>query len=192
MLITTSLTIDAAPRRKASATWTEGPQDRPADYTPITLGRLYTHGRYRGAMCMPVGEGAADDVVSYRLWLADAMALRAGPRNTISGRVSLALLGTGTFTLSTMTGAAGDPVTDLMRYADTLTYVPATSETTPKGAGSMILAALTETEVQVYSPANNTPARLVIPDLGGGWAAAFEMVSDDAAKKGAMLVRLMV
>ena len=74
---------------------------------------------------------------------------------------------TGTFTLSTLMGA-GSCAGTTERIADTITLAACTAATTPKGIGDVIESLYGPAAAVVYSPANNTPARLFIPDVGNG------------------------
>lgn len=52
------------------------------------------------------------------------------------------------------------------RLADTLTFTPATDATTPKGPFTAFQTGMSEGTSQVYSPADDTPAALIIPSAG--------------------------
>lgn len=179
MLKTTELKLDGPARIKGAFDWAGVPGERPGDMHAFSAGRLEAD-RFRGGVFIPVGSGNENGTFNYRLWLVDAF----GPPHR--SRVLPALLGFGTATLSALEGAG--EVDDGLRYADTLTWTLATGETTPDGPGSLLLAGATALEVSVWSPGDDTPARLIVPDMGGGWAVAFEV--SGAGPEGAWLGRL--
>jgi len=74
-----------------------------------------------------------------------------------------------TWTLSTMTGVTSSNVlgTGLL-VADTLVWAPATTGTTPSGNYTDLCTSLGVTTGQQSSPANNTPASLILASLGEG------------------------
>jgi hypothetical protein len=129
------------------------------------MGRIGLGGatnRLRTVEIVPFGTTAAAQTFSYRVWRLKHNNPGHGNGRPVSG--FLDLLYTGTATLGTGTLVAGD---DLLSTGEllvtTLTGAAASSSTSPKGAGA-ILEAAHNTGVQVLSPGDNTPAKMVIPD----------------------------
>lgn len=136
--------------------------------------RLVTLGpAFRGLRLQFFGTGSDNTTFDYRVWIV-RKGLNSRPYHTPGaapgyGDWSLEYFGGGTATLSTAVGAAASnvPVLSSERIADTLTWTVSTTATTPKGPGASIEASNGLGTSWVYSPADNTPAWLSIPDLDG-------------------------
>jgi hypothetical protein len=83
--------------------------------------------------------------------------------------IELAYLGIIAGTLSTAVGRAASGVAILSseRIADTITWTPGTTSTTPKGFGTVIETQYGSPAAVAYSPADNTPGRVFIGECGG-------------------------
>lgn len=115
----------------------------------------------RGLRLVAFGEGSDNTTFDYRVWVVRR------PRGSTGGTCEIAYFGGGTATLSTSVGSSTDIVTSSERFADTLTWTVSTTATTPKGIGALVEASNGLGTSWVYSPADNTPAVLSIPDLDG-------------------------
>lgn len=135
--------------------------DRCFGLRPISGGKAA-----RGVRIWPYLNAGANDDVAYRLYAM--MPFAAGDGRT-PAMYSLVLLGSGVFTAGTATGVAGALVDDTHLWCDTITWTKAT-------AGTRIFDALQAADAQVYSPANDTPGFLQVPDVGG---AAFLVIDID-------------
>lgn len=149
---------------------------------PLWVGTGYTAGlRHRFAHLIPYGSGSDNTTFDYKIWLLycglDPSLL---PAKTAWTDGYLALLGSGTATLSTVVGASGSLVAATERYADTLTFNLATASgagtvASPLGEGETLINAYGSVAPQVYSPAGNLhPARLILPHLCGADALVIE------------------
>lgn len=118
--------------------------------------------RARGYQIQIVGTGADNSTGSFRLWRVNY-----GPSGYDA---ELTLQASCTFTLSAAVGLGTDSAKNLVlaseRYADTLAYTVATAATTPKGIGDLIVTATGAAAAQVFSPTNDTPALIIVPDAG--------------------------
>lgn len=115
----------------------------------------------RGIRLTPYGAGSDNQTFDFRVWLVRR------PTGTTGSIAELALYGAGSATLSAAVGSATDLLGTSERFVDTCTWTPATTATTPKGIGSLVEANNGLGTSYVYSPANDTPAILSIPDLDG-------------------------
>lgn len=126
------------------------------NYRPIKLGGLRGP-RHRGVTIVPFGRGADNATFTYRLYGVRGTQLRDSVSAENQGLdVSLLLLLDGTITLSTLTGVATGLITTSDRMADTITPT--------KSAYLEHLETVFGQEVTVFSPADNTPAEIAIPD----------------------------
>jgi len=110
------------------------------------------------------GTGADNSTYSVRLYAK--VGIEQSSENT-DVAYTLALMGTADITLSTLTGPTASTLLAGIRIADTVVWTPADPFST------IALANGADTGT-AYSPANNTPAYLILPYLGG----AFEVVTD--------------
>ncbi len=121
------------------------------------------------------GPGSDNGSFNFRLWAAD-WAVAGGGRER--GHLELWLMGTGTATLSTLQGITGGQVVlATERIADTLTWTKSSESSTPKGPMTKKETQYSEGTSDVYSPADNTPARLILPTLGRASALVMEVTS---------------
>jgi hypothetical protein len=111
----------------------------------------------RGVRIWPYLTAAANDDVAYRLYAM--MPFAAGDGRTPS-MYALELLGSGVFTAGAGTGVDGAIVDDASLWCDTITWTKA-------AAGTAVFDALQAADAQAYSPANDTPGFLQVPDVGG-------------------------
>jgi hypothetical protein len=136
-------------------------------------------GPYRGARIQFFSSGAdattlptVDTASNYRIWtVSPAFAASAKiPSPALDGLVAGEISGycTGTFTSSTCVGSATDIVTAYERVADAITFTLCTSGSTPSGKASAYETGYSLGSASVYSPGDNTPAELIIPDFGDG------------------------
>jgi len=130
---------------------------------------------YRGGAFEFFGTGADDSTFNYRMWLVIGNFSTNCPQAfpDLSKLVDIELLcfvaDTSTVTLSTAvgaTGAASPAILSTERIADTLTCTISTTATTPTGPATVMQTAYALGDVTAYSPAGNTPARLIVPDFG--------------------------
>ena len=119
----------------------------------------------RGVVIGFSGEGADNATFDYRIW---SMVECQNPDDI--GKPTgymLSYLGGGTATLGTATGSGSTgPVRSGERIADTVTFTVSSGSTTPKGPGQSMIDSLGEGSPSAYSPADNTPAMLIMPSLG--------------------------
>ena len=115
------------------------------------------------------GTGNDDTTYLANLWLIDT----SRKYNPVSGQLepasdcNIEYFGQVEATLSTYVGLGGGAMCGTSeRAADTLTFTESASGTTPKGFNDLIQDAYASPAVQVYSPANNTPGRIIIPRFG--------------------------
>lgn len=139
---------------------------------------IATGAGFRGMKFQFFGSGADNSTFDYRVWII-GRGLGSGRQWNPSGSLgdwSLTYYGGGTATLSTATGAAasGTPILSSERIADTVTWTIGTTSTTPKGVAGLIEASNGLGVSWVYSPADNTPAWLSIPDFDGAWGVLVE------------------
>ena len=140
-------------------------------------------GIYRGARIGFGGVGADNATANYRIWLVRFAYARTAqfpngdPTAVIGCEIEFYIADTSTITLSTYTGIAGDGdvYLDADRIADTITMTLATTATTPAGPATVIETACQLGTAGVYSPANNTPAKLILPHVCGAHGFIIEL-----------------
>lgn len=194
MLIHDRLLRVAEPAARASASLADGflnaaawlAARQSAGVFVLGLGRPGAE-RKRGAEIVFFGTGAADATGSYRVLAANALALGPGNTKDAPGDVLLSLVAFGGFTLGTQAGAAGSVVLAAERFADTVTVTATSASTTPKGAGAARTAAFGGLDPSAYSPADNTVARLFIPELGAADELVVEVFAPSAGTAGALV-----
>lgn len=177
----TTLTPVLAAGRRSDVTKPSGLSDFYIAYNASTnpYWRIQELGPYRGARIQFYSTGAdattlpTENVTpNYRIWtFAAALPMSAGlpgPSMSGLGAGELSGFGAGTFTTSTAVGSASDIVSAYVRMADAITFTLATTATTPSGRATSYESAYGLGTTTVYSPANNTPAELIIPDFGDG------------------------
>lgn len=128
---------------------------------------------HRGARFVFFGTNAQNLTFNYRLWVAEMVLPRTAdelrPQLEDAEAIKLSSWGSGTVTLGTLEPASDNlPSGNLI--ADTLTFTLSTDATTPKGIGTARGLAYQLGDPQVYSPADNTVAELIVPDFGSGIA----------------------
>lgn len=149
-----------------------------ADDYKFSLGKLQGEGRQRGVEIVFFGAGADNTTVNYRVWrLKRGYNPYSSVFRTQPGDEMYDLVCTGTATLSAAQLTEDESVDDEddqaigrnYRIADTITVTLATTSTTPKGiSASLGTTGYGAPDPTAYSPANDTPAFLLIPDMGGG------------------------
>jgi len=165
--------------------------------TYIPMGALATNAanegglRYRGVE-IELASSAADNATgSMRVYLFTPSSAdrETGARPTDGTAI---LLGTCAYTVGSGTGiASSTTVTNSYRMIDTMAWTAATTATTPKGISTQVDAVYgANVSAQAYSPADNTVARLFIPDTGN--CDVFLDFSDTAAVVVKSLVRVVV
>lgn len=130
----------------------------------------------RGYQFQVIGSGADNSTGSYRQWR-----VQYGPSKYDA---ELTLQSTGTFALSAAVGVGTEAGKNLVllaeRYADTLANTVATNGTTPKGIGDLIVTATGAAAAQVYTPQNDTPGMVIVPDAGDCDAILPELILGSA------------
>lgn len=115
------------------------------------------------------GVGADGTNGTYRVWVGSFQFAFNG---AMTDEVMLWPLGDGAFTFGTALGQGSSSsapycVTSSERFADTLTWAPSTTSTTPDGPEAIFATAyLTDGVNAVYSSANNDIARLELNNFG--------------------------
>ena len=155
---------------------TEGFSDittlRAAGYGIVPLGEFSTQNdannstvpSYSGVRLRAFGVGSDNTTFDVRVWAYT-------PSGGTKGYVTL--VGAASATLSTLFGTDGTAIASANRIADTLTFTLASSATSPTGPWSDIYSALVA-NVGIYSPANNTSAFIVLPELGSATYLIFD------------------
>jgi len=111
------------------------------------------------------GIGADNDTFTCQIWGRSQIGTKDNPGDDAA--YWLQYVGLASLTLSTMTGNAGsDTIGTGYRIVDTITWVPATTGTTPSGNFTDLATALGALTGTASSPANNTPATLILPLIG--------------------------
>lgn len=176
------LTYCTPPRRLLATNGTQGafslspgrvaPSSLTGDLAPLWFPGAPAEGiRYSRAELVAIGTGADNSTFDFKIWLLKGV--KTGPLATDWTDAYLKLLGAGTATLSTLTGASGSIVSSTSeRYADTLTLNIASESgagtvASPAGAGRKLLDARGAIDPQVYvhPTANTEPARIIIGNL---------------------------
>lgn len=172
-LLTTSRTAGGALITAKRWTWTTlatalSSTEAEAKALHVALGQPINGGkRQRGVELSFFGSGADNATMTCRVWqLKWGNSLAANPP---VAEFELAYLGSVAATLSTLVGASTSAVvSSTERIADTLVWTPGTASSTPKGISDAIESVYQSTASVVYNPADNTPARLFIPECGNG------------------------
>jgi len=133
-----------------------------AAYTTVTVGVVTAHNA-QVAVISFVGTGADNSTFSCQIWTRVPIASATG---ALDKAFWLQPVGLATCTLSTLTGdALSSALPSTYRIADTITWVPATTATTPAGNYTDLCTALGATTGTV-SNGSNTPATLILPLCG--------------------------
>lgn len=142
------------------------------------LGKYQGENRKRGVEITFFGVGAENATVTYRVWRVKYGFNPYTAYGIKPSDIDFDLICTGTATLGTCVLTADETVTEAEGYAvasestliaDTITVTLATTSTSPKGISALLgTTGYGAPDPSVYSPANNTPAKLLIPDMGGG------------------------
>lgn len=119
---------------------------------------------YTAAKIRAFGVGADNATFDYRVW---AYTPSAGSNGYLT------LIGAASNTLGTLFGSSNTAIPATNRIADTVTFDLSAASTTPTGPWSDIYSALA-CDVGVYSPANNTSALVILPDLGSATHLIFD------------------
>jgi len=151
-------------------TITAGRQAQPA--SPENFFDLMGH---RGARLSFFGTGADNSTFDYKVWL-----VRRSVKGSAFTAVELVLLGNGTATLSASVGVDGDVVDDSERMADTLTWSKVSATTIENALGDAS---------DVRSPADNTPAELII-NCGGAAGIIVEFNMTGATSGNCLIERI--
>lgn len=129
--------------------------------------------KYRGVVLGFGGAGSNNNLADFRLWIVKFGFSRSEEvpdpdmNSAIDCDVAALLADTSRITLGTGTGVSGGVYTASELIADTLSVTLATTATTPKGIGESLENAYALGDMTVYSPADNTPAKLIIPHVRG-------------------------
>lgn len=123
--------------------------------------------RRRGVEVQIIGTGANNVTGTCRVWQ-----LKWGKSSTDNPPViefELAYLGSIAATLSAAVGASDSAVVKTTeRIADTLVWTQGTASTSPKGIADVLDSIYQATAAAAYSPANDTPGRMFLPECGNG------------------------
>lgn len=143
----------------------------------VSLGKLKGEGRRRGVEVTFFGVGADNATINYRAWrVKHGFNPYSAYFSSQPSEYDFDLICTGVATLGNV-GVGNDELDSLDAYfaipvdnkiADTVTCVLATTGTTPKGISGILSAQYGAPDPAAFSPANNTPGKLIIPDMGGG------------------------
>lgn len=153
-------------------------------YTVNSLGGRNAD-RKRGLRIVFYGAGDDNDTATFKLWVLREV----GPRGSGSPTSMLCqLYGFGTITLSTAVGDASAEVLATERFADTISWTVATTSSTYHGIGATVESCFGGYSA-AYSPADNKPGCLIIPDLGNeGWyILEFNNASDANCRPNALV-----
>lgn len=130
-----------------------------AAYTSVTVGEVTAHNA-QVAVVSFVGTGANNSTFECQIWARVPVASATG---ALDKAFFLQPVGLATCTLSTATGdALSTALPATYRIADTITWVPATTATSPAGNYTDLCTALGTTTGTV-SNGSNTPASLILP-----------------------------
>lgn len=134
-----------------------------AAYTTQNVGTVVAHNA-QVAVITFVGTGADNSTLTCQIWT------RVPVADAVTGALDKAFflqpVGLATCTLSTATGdALSSALPATYRIADTITWVPATTATSPSGNYTDLCTALGATTGTV-SNGSNTPATLILPLCG--------------------------
>lgn len=135
---------------------TAGRKTTPSGSTLFSLGPGYGV-RHRGVEMTPFGAGSANQTFDYKVWVVKR---GYASLNGAASDISQQLFCSGTVTLGATAGVAtsgGPKSTDLI--GDTITV-------TLSAYGTAVVAAYNGLSPSVFSPADDTEARLFIPELG--------------------------
>ncbi len=145
--------------------------------------QLFEWGRGLSAFVRLFGSGADNGTFVARLFLYRYN----GAGLAVGGEVDVVpALDITAATLSTAVGLSGSALlTNSERLCDTLTMVTLSGSTTPKGPMDALQTAFGEGTAQLYSPADNTPALIVLPHLGRSHGCLIEFGSLAANATGA-------
>ena len=141
----------------------------PAAYAAITMPRVYLgtgdgH-RWRGTELGVSSTGANLSTFAFRVYVVKS-GYTTGPTPT---DWEAQLWGTATCTVGSSTGAVSGGVVDSTeRNVVTITWVGATSATSPPGVSVYLQSAYASPAVTTYSPGTATPAKIMFPDCGSG------------------------
>lgn len=126
---------------------------------------------FRGAEIIPFGTGGNNKTGSGKLWLIDLIeppeSSNIESAKPAKLRIARAAL-TFDFTCGNLAGAASSVLLDTEFLADTIAAVTKTAFFT------QLLSAY-GVDVYTHSPADDTPALLILPDLGNRWAFYLDM-----------------
>lgn len=127
----------------------------------------------RGGKAVFYGDAANNTTHEYRVWLAF---LIEGMSESDACYI-LKLHTSGTFTLGTKTGVSDrNAVKTTDRFADTLGAPSlATAASSPVGIGSKVVTAFGGVVPDVDTPADDTVAMLLLPELGNPHAVIFDL-----------------
>ncbi len=124
--------------------------------------------RRRGAEISVIGVGSANQTASVRIWQAKYGVSRSAPESQTLD-FELCPIATVAAILGACAGAAsGELVASTELIADTLTVTKLDATTTPKGIHDHIVTTYGGVAVTAYSPADDTPGRVTLADVGNG------------------------
>lgn len=133
----------------------------------------------------PFGEGADNATFNMRVYLVETGYIADGLNNLDFELVPVIdCVVTLSTALSVSNATVGNDATGSDdRLADTVTITYLTAATSPAGVSAMLQSVYGSPAPQAYSPANNTPARIYIPDCGGaaGVLIDFDLVTATSA-----------
>lgn len=110
------------------------------------------------------GTGADNSTLSVRVWAYS-------PSGSSSGYVTC--VGEIAATLGTLFGSSSTAISSTNRIADGVTFALSSTSSSPTGPWTEIYSSLAA-EAATYSPANNTSAYIVLPELGSATYLIFD------------------
>lgn len=155
----------------------------------LARGGLYLQSALAGPI-LPIGPNLIHEVLfsgtaaapdnkdfTYRLWFADRL---YRDENATDPGFILTFAGSGQATLSNLLApvTGGLALTGLERLADTLTWTISSGATTPKGPMALAETGFAEGTSQAWSPADDSPAKLILPTVARATGLYFEFDID--------------
>lgn len=150
---------------------------------------------FRGARIQVFGAGSDNQTINGRVWLVRRGMASDGSFNpgatSPKGDYELEFYGSFVATLSAALGgqASGAPVLSTERIADTIVWTLGSTSTSPKGVGTLIESNNGLGTSYAYSPADDTPAKLSIPDMDGAYGFVIEFDLGTATSANAVVER---
>lgn len=133
----------------------------------VSTGPVRGGERKRALEVWAIGAGSDNQTVKFRVHQMKRGTVRSGKTETAD--FILSPVAEVTATLSAAVGPSGGAlVLSTERIADTLTVTELDAGSTPKGIHDHIVTAYGGVAVTAYSPADDTPGRVTLADVGNG------------------------